>query len=296
MDRVRIFLDPERTSRSGAAICRWKHRSPRKGNPRGVLGPASSSAAAPAASRLRARAAPASLRPPPLSAPRPARQPGGPGRAPSALASQGPPPGPLGARAPPSSLPRSPSSASSKPRAPSTASLAAGPRISASSLLGPGCPGPSPAAGIARRLRHIPLLSPEEASWADRFINFCGRGGSVTGVRPQGCSGEAPWLPSAPALPGQEGFVSRPPAPPETMMPRAWRAHLVLHRGLRAPGGLVRANPGRRFGPRTAGAGQDPAFLGVVSVRVNGGKRQFSGPRIVAGGGGGGRRDCSFST
>lgn len=71
---------------------------------------------------------------------------------------------------------------------------------------------------------------------------------------------------------------------------------LVLHRGLRAPGGLVRANPGRRFGPRAAGAGQDPAFLGVVSVRVNGGKRQFSGPRIVAGGGGGGRRDCSFST
>ncbi|KAM7318925.1 hypothetical protein ACRRTK_022037 [Alexandromys fortis] len=27
------------------------------------------------------------------------------------------------------------------------------------------------------------------------------------------------------------------------MMPRAWRAHLVLRRGLRAPGGLVRANP-----------------------------------------------------
>ena len=52
----------------------------------------------------------------------------------------------------------------------------------------------------------------------------------------------------------------------------------------------MRANPGRRFGPRAAGAGQDPAFLGVVSVRVNGGKRQFSGPRIVAGGGGGGRK------
>lgn len=49
--------------------------------------------------------------------------------------------------------------------------------------------------------------------------------------------------PFGPCTARAEGFVSRPPAPPETMMPRAWRAHLVLRRGLRAPGGLVRANP-----------------------------------------------------
>ncbi|CAI9177597.1 unnamed protein product [Rangifer tarandus platyrhynchus] len=65
--------------------------------------------------------------------------------------------------------------------------------------------------------------------------------------------------------------------------------------------------PGARCPPRAAPRAQVRparrrcraglfAFLWVLSVRVNGGKRQFSGPRIVAGGGGGGRRDCSFST
>jgi hypothetical protein len=56
----------------------------------------------------------------------------------------------------------------------------------------------------------------------------------------------------------------------------------------------VSSNPGRRFGPRATGAGQDPAFLGVVSVRVNGGEQQYSRPRIVGGGVGGGRRDSSL--
>lgn len=210
-------------------------------------------------------------------------------------------------RRPGASLLRSgpPNSASREPSAPSRAGLAAArrwtPHPAASSLLAQDAPRSSPAAAILPLLSHPPprlYFARKQVGQLDLLILlsfFCGEGRLSGCARRSRAAGESGAL-SGPGTAPAARFVSRPRSP---LNNNAIAMAGSPGAAPPAPGARCprRAAPGAQVRParRRCRAGLF-AFLWVLSVLVNGGKRQFSGPRIVAGGGGGGRRDCSFST
>lgn len=136
-------------------------------------------------------------------------------------------------------------------------------------------PGPAPAAGVPPPPRR-PLLR-REASWEPGLSTFPSRGEPASPGAPAGPDGgERRGAPSGPCPAPAAGFVSRPRGPANNDA-----AAMAGSPGAAPP--APRAAASARRSPRAGRARAAPvragllAFLRVLPVRVNGGRRQFSG-------------------